>query len=445
MKNRNRIFEAPIDEPEGFRMNPELKRSIERGDTPYSDSPFFPKKKEGERQSFEEKAATKRFADVISKLERYLGERVPNNLGGLQMLLMGLFRDVKQFESGKERQLENLAVELAENELLDEKYRGFIKFDAKFKNLGDAPSANFQNEPEEFSSEDIELAFEDNGEDLDEFLDAFENFDYKVAKRRFFNAITQGFAKKGHFMFELVRDRLEEMEPGITDKYGALMALNDYLYWMLPPEMMEAMASSQQNIGGEEEIEFETDESGEQTGNMIVKAKGVIFPIIVHELLKGYMDIILAPSLPEDPIQAQMVRAKADTLVNEIFDIIVGVYLWERLIQSFPAKVFDDAENMKTVQGLIFREIIKIPKNRFISLAQRVNAGDQSAYAEMERIADDVMDQLNKQDLEEILGSFEAYDDEDDDDYPTTPTSDDDDEDIDLSFLGDLGIEPPKN
>lgn len=444
MKNKRKIFEAPIDEPEGFRMNPELKRSIERGETPYSDSPFFPKKKEGERQSFEEKAATKRFADVISKLERYLGERVPNNLGGLQMLLMGLFRDVKQFESGKERQLENLAVELAENELLDEKYRGFIKFDAKFKNLGDAPSANFQNEPEEFSSEDIELAFEDNGEDLDEFLDAFENFDYKVAKRRFFNAITQGFAKKGHFMFELVRDRLEEMEPGITDKYGALMALNDYLYWMLPPEMMEAMASSQQNIGGEEEIEFETDESGEQTGNMIVKAKGVIFPIIVHELLKGYMDIILAPSLPEDPIQAQMVRAKADTLVNEIFDIIVGVYLWERLIQSFPAKVFDDAENMKTVQGLIFREIIKIPKNRFISLAQRVNAGDQSAYAEMERIADDVMDQLNKQDLEEILGSFESYDDEDDD-YPTTPTSDDDDEDIDLSFLGDLGIEPPKN
>lgn len=443
MKNKRRIFEAPIDEPEGFRMNPDLKRSIERGETPYSDSPFFPKKKEGERQSFEEKAATKRFADVISKLERYLGERVPNNLGGLQMLLMGLFRDVKQFESGKERQLENLAVELAENELLDEKYRGFIKFDAKFKNLGEAPSANFQNEPEEFSSEDIELAFEDNGEDLDEFLDAFENFDYKVAKRRFFNAITQGFAKKGHFMFELVRDRLEEMEPGITDKYGALMALNDYLYWMLPPEMMEAMASSQQNIGGEEEIEFETDESGEQTGNMIVKAKGVIFPIIVHELLKGYMDIILAPSLPEDPIQAQMVRAKADTLVNEIFDIIVGVYLWERLIQSFPAKVFDDAENMKTVQGLIFREIIKIPKNRFISLAQRVNAGDQSAYAEMERIADDVMDQLNKQDLEEILGSFEAYDDEDDD-YPTTPQSDDDDEDIDLSFLGDLGIEPPK-
>ena len=114
------------------------------------------------------------------------------------------------------------------------------------------------------------------------------------------------------------------------------------------------------------------------------------------------------------------------------------------LTQKGTAKLFDDFENMKVVQGLIFREITQIPKNRFISLAQRINSGDQSAYTEMERIADDIMDQLNKQDLDEILGSYDDVDDNDDgDDYPTPPT-DDDDEDVDLSFLGDLGIEPPK-
>jgi hypothetical protein len=140
-----------------------------------------------------------------------------------------------------------------------------------------------------------------------------------------------------------------------------------------------------------------------------------------------------------------MVKAKADTLVNEIFDIIVGVYLWEKLIESLPAKLFDDVENMKIVQGLIFREITQIPKNRFISLAQRINSGDQSAYTEMERIADDVMEQLNKQDLEEILGSYEDVDDGDDD-YPTLPTDDDDDDGgTDLSFLDDFGIDRPKD
>ena len=44
MKNNRKIFEAPIDEPGGFRMNPDLKRAIERGETPLSNSPFIPKK-----------------------------------------------------------------------------------------------------------------------------------------------------------------------------------------------------------------------------------------------------------------------------------------------------------------------------------------------------------------------------------------------------------------
>jgi hypothetical protein len=436
MKNKRRISEAPIDEPQGFRINPQLKSKIERGETPMSQSPFIPKKGEGERQSFEEIAATKRFRDVIQKLERYLGVNVPNNMTGLQMMLMRLFNEVSRFESTRKEELENLAEELVSSELVDPKYAEFIKFDPKLVGMGDAGSENFQSEPEEFSSEDIELAFEDPEEELEDFVDAFEHFDYLVAKRRFMNAIIQGAAKKGHYMFELIRERLEEMEPGITDKYGALMAMNDYLYWMLPPEAVEQMAAAGQNMGGSEEIEMEKDDEGEETGNYVIRAKAVMFPILVHELIKGYYDILGAGSIPEDPILGQMVVAKADTLTGEIFDIIIGTYLWEKLLESYPEKVL--IENMKIVQSLIFREFSKLPKNRFTSLAQRINKGDESAYRDMEKIADEIIDRLNQQDLDELLGS--DYDVEDDDDVLPGSDSDDDD-DVDLSFLGDLGID----
>jgi hypothetical protein len=436
MKNKRRISEAPIDEPQGFRINPQLKSKIERGETPMSQSPFIPKKGEGERQSFEEIAATKRFRDVIQKLERYLGVNVPNNMTGLQMMLMRLFNEVSRFESTRKEELENLAEELVSSELVDPKYAEFIKFDPKLVGMGDAGSENFQSEPEEFSSEDIELAFEDPEEELEDFVDAFEHFDYLVAKRRFMNAIIQGAAKKGHYMFELIRERLEEMEPGITDKYGALMAMNDYLYWMLPPESVEQMAAAGQNMGGSEEIETEKDDEGEETGNYVIRAKAVMFPILVHELIKGYYDILGAGSIPEDPILGQMVVAKADTLTGEIFDIIIGTYLWEKLLESYPEKVL--IENMKIVQSLIFREFSKLPKNRFTSLAQRINKGDESAYRDMEKIADEIIDRLNQQDLDELLGS--DYDVEDDDDVLPGSDSDDDD-DVDLSFLGDLGID----
>jgi hypothetical protein len=438
MKNKRRISEAPIDEPQGFRMNPQLKSKIERGDTPMSQSPFIPKKDEGDRQSFEEIAATKRFRDVVQKLERYLGMNVPNNMMGLQMMLMQLFNEVSRFESTRKEELENLAKELVSNELVDPKYAEFIKFDPKLVGMGDAGSENFQSEPEEFSSEDIELAFEDPEEELEDFVDAFEHFDYLVAKRRFMNAIIQGAAKKGHYMFELIRERLEEMETGITDKYGALMAMNDYLYWMLPPEAVEQMAAAGQNMGGSEEIEMEKDDEGEETGNYVVKAKAVMFPILVHELIKGYYDILGAGSIPEDPILGQMVVAKADTLTGEIFDIIIGTYLWEKLLESYPEKVL--IENMKIVQSLIFREFSKLPKNRFTSLSQRINKGDESAYRDMEKIADEIIDKLNQQDLDELLGG--NYDVEDEDDVlPYSDSDDDDDDDIDLSFLGDLGID----
>jgi len=440
MKKNRKIFEAPIDEPQGFRMNPELKSKIERGETPMSQSPFIPKKGENDNQSFEEIAASKRFRDVVQKLERYLGMNVPNNMMGLQMMLMRLFSEVSTFESTRKEELENLAVELVSGELVDPKYAEFIKFDPKLVGMGQAGSENFQSEPDEFSSEDIELAFEDSGEDLEDFVDAFEHFDFLVAKRRFMNAIIQGAAKKGHYMFELIRDSLEEMEPGITDKYGALMAMNDYLYWLLPPDMMEQMAAAGQSMGGSEEIEMETDEEGNETGNFVVKAKAVMFPILVHELIKGYYDILGAGSIPEDPIQGQMVKAKADIITNEIFDIIIGAYLWEKLLESYPEKVL--IENMKIVQSLIFREFSMLPKNKFTSLAQRINSGDTSAYRDMEKIADDIINRLNQQDLDEILDS--SYEGDDDDDYPSYSSDNDDDDDIDLSFLDDLGIDTSK-
>jgi len=440
MKKNRKIFEAPIDEPQGFRMNPELKSKIERGETPMSQSPFIPKKGENDNQSFEEIAASKRFRDVVQKLERYLGMNVPNNMMGLQMMLMRLFNEVSTFESTRKEELENLAVELVSGELVDPKYAEFIKFDPKLVGMGQAGSENFQSEPDEFSSEDIELAFEDSGEDLEDFVDAFEHFDFLVAKRRFMNAIIQGAAKKGHYMFELIRDSLEEMEPGITDKYGALMAMNDYLYWLLPPDMMEQMAAAGQSMGGSEEIEMETDEEGNETGNFVVKAKAIMFPILVHELIKGYYDILGAGSIPEDPVQGQMVKAKADIITNEIFDIIIGAYLWEKLLESYPEKVL--IENMKIVQSLIFREFSMLPKNKFTSLAQRINSGDTSAYRDMEKIADDIINRLNQQDLDEILDS--SYEGDDDDDYPSYSSDNDDDDDIDLSFLDDLGIDTSK-
>jgi hypothetical protein len=57
------------------------------------------------------------------------------------------------------------------------------------------------------------------------------------------------------------------------------------------------MASAGQNMGGSEEVEMEQDEDGEYTGNFVVRARAIMFPILVHELIKGYYDILGATLL----------------------------------------------------------------------------------------------------------------------------------------------------
>ena len=125
---------------------------------------------------------------------------------------------------------------------------------------------------------------------VEEMMGAFEKFNDEVAKRRLLNAMIQGSAKKGHYMFELVYDKLEELERGIVRKYGILMSVNDSLYWLFPDEMILTTGDGG-GFAGKEEIDTET-------GPPTVRARGVFFPVLVHELIKGVTEILTTQGQP---------------------------------------------------------------------------------------------------------------------------------------------------
>ena len=134
------------------------------------------------------------------------------------------------------------------------------------------------------SDEDVldQFGVEENEaeDDLENFMAAFEKFDLEKAKRRFINTLIQGASKKGHYMYHLVKDELEKLDPKLLNLYGVLMSVNDLLYWIMPDEMVMKAAESGQGMEGKEEVDDTTDPP-------TIKAKGLFFPILIHELLKG--------------------------------------------------------------------------------------------------------------------------------------------------------------
>ena len=426
MASKKRIHEAPIDygdRPE--RMSPDVEGKINRGETPLSKNPAFPDIQGGQvPQTFEQLIASKRFKDVVDKVKRYTGQENisgQNALMQLQMAMMRGVQDLFAIQRNNKEYLENLAVDLVRKEMGVRPDQ--LQYDAKLVGMGEIDMEGFSKEGEEPEDEEIEQNFQQQEEDIEDFITAFERFDIEKAKRRFINALIQGSSKKGHYMFELVRDELDRIDPRLLNLYGVVMSINDLMYWVLPDQMMDMMMS-QSGVGGKEEVDIETDPP-------TVKARGLFFPILVHELIKGTMEVLGTQGLPDDPKQAEMVMGSTDTLANEVWDLRLGPVLWEKFLTAYPELLFE--EDKKFIQSYLFARFSALSADEFFRLAKMILRGDAKATSILDRMVTEIVNHLNEVHDDDDEDSSD-YGDEDDDNDP------DDLSDLD-DFLGSLGID----
>jgi hypothetical protein len=284
-----------------------------------------------------------------------------------------------------------------------------MQFDAKLV-MGPMSSAEgMRQQPQEPKQQDVKQAFKHQDE-LEDFVDEFEKFNLEKAKRRFINSLIQGASKKGHYMFELVRDELDRLNPELANLYGVNQSLMDHLYWVMPD--MEGMAASGEGQIGQSEVDTETDPP-------TVKARAATFPLLVHELIKGVYDIFGTHGLPDDPKQAEMIMGAEDTLPAEIWDMRLGPIFWEKFQASYPLELFD--EDKRHIQHYLFMRFSKLPAEDFFKFAKSVLNGDPSANKAVQKMVDEIVSDLKKQEYEDESSKW-------------------DDDDLDDISLSDLGL-----
>ena len=252
-------------------------------------------------------------------------------------------------------------------------------------------------------------------------------------------------------MFELVNERLNQMQPGIVRLYGILMSVNDFLYWMFPDEQIgqfinapgakagreDVKKANNQNDGGDEEQQGNDEEGGEQGGQggqegqnkPTVTVSGVFFPVLLHELIKGVMDAMATKGLPDSENAANMVMGKADTLPNETWDLRLGPIIWEKFLESYPDRLFE--EDAKHIQHYFFSRFSQLSTDDFFKLARLIIKGDPLGKEIVEKMVSEIEEHLRNEDWEE-------------EEYRMNNSDDDIDNDGDndglKGFLGGLGI-----
>ena len=400
----NRIVEAIEYDPEHpERMNPDIEGKLRSGEHIFGKSKSIPVG--SDLQNYSEKIASKRFKEIINKVKRYHGIDRINPMMMQQMFQ--IMSEVSQIETRHKDALEQLAVDIVSEE--------FDIPDQMLEATLSPPGSDlgFDNEDEE-DEEDYDSDFDTPK--APKSAERMEELEMEVDKRRVINALMQGASKKGHYIFHMVADELDSIDPRLMGLYGKLMSLADFQYWIIPDSTMAGQAGGVEKIewrkaeapeDEDEEEEMEKVDIEEDDEIPVVVAKAWIFPLLVHELIKGTLELSAinwADGHLDFEEQAEVIK-KADTVEGEIWGMRLGPGMWEKFLDCVGSDNYD-------MKQWLFQELTKLPAKQFHEFMKEILSGSQKCKEVIQTLKD-IHEDEPSEGLDDILGDT-GYNDMDD-------------------------------
>lgn len=419
------------------RMDPNLERKLASPDSLYAQNPAMRK-----GAADVQRLVSQRFGKVADKLKEVVGNR---NISSQQVQgmiyneMMSRLQNVMRIEASNREELEQLAVEVSLEE--QQVPEGVYQIEPK---LGEQPdTSDFRYQPEEPEDDEEEEEKKDKLEipsfDIEDLTDE-EELELEKHKRNIINALIQGAAKKGHYLFQKpeVKAKLDAIDPSLYRDYLGIMAINDFMYFTME-QMIEMMSQTGQGVAGKvslEDADDEGEEGGEEGGeeqpDTKIVAVGMIFPILCHEIIKGLEEAKGRYGHSQNKSIRDKVRGAVDILSNEPMQLRIGPEIVEKLRNALPDSMFEESN-----KGLInwFHILLyQIPAQEFLEIIGNAISEDASKVRKATTRFEEIMKEART-----MKDEFEDYKEEENIDSD----EDDDDEGLD-DFLGSLGISRPK-
>lgn len=394
------------DTPE--RMDPSLERKISSPESPFALNPAFAR---GEKDV--QRLMTNRFIQVADKLRDVTGRPITSTQVAMMIYQQQMqnLRTIMQIESRHKEELENLAVEASLDEI--QMPADWFEINAVLGPF-DTPEFNMGGgEPPKVSV----------GPEMDVTME--------MHKRNLINAIIQGTAKKGHYIFQKpeIKEKLDEIDPSLYPAYLGLMTINDFMYFSME-QMIEMMSQTATGIAGAVKLEDteSSDDDGDGAPDTQINAYGLIFPILCHEVIKGLEEAKGRYGFPEDAEVRQVVQQQTDTLPMEAWTLRIGPQIVEKIRFALPDEVFE--EENKGLINWFQMELYKLPAEDFIKIIGNAISEDPSKKSKATNQFREIL-KIAKQNKEEYEG-FEDV------------SPDDTDDEDGLDFLAGLGISRPE-
>jgi hypothetical protein len=356
------------------RMHPNLVKQLKDHSHSLGNHPAFPVENE---MSFAQKIMSERFSDVVKNYKRHHGEETVD-INGIKEKQANCMRKIIELE---EKHKDDL-VEMAKRLIMED--FGFTEEDIIIEATLTTEMQLTETKPMRIEAEET-VEFDDHNQ--------YEIANKEVYKRRMLNALIQGSAKKTNHMFHLLDSELTDLEPLLPNLYSKLMTGADYMY-MVNDDKSERM------IGGLVEVEIPEDESGVP----VIKAEAICMPVLIHEIVKGVMEILSYHGIPKDPKVVEYVMERADFQDAELWDMRLGPAIWERFLKCFPAEEY-------FLKHHVYAELVSLPADEFHDCFREILMCSKKGKAIIAKLIGDVKEDMRNDEFDDLVDKIT------DDDY----------------------------
>lgn len=362
--SENALYSEGITE----RMHQKLEEDLRNGKHSLAGCNIFP---EGDVITTEMKLIRERFKEVVKRCrEAFDMDEVDNSV--IMTEQMKLVREAMQMESEHKVKLEQLAVEMVIEEFNIPE--GSVIFEAKLnESISDSGT-------KQTPTESLDEAFNDTEE--------IAKANSEVYKRRVLNAMIQGASKSVNHMFHMVHEPLTDMNPRLPNVYKKMMSAADMMYYIIP-DMDKGVR------GGRCEVEHDEDEDGNTTP--VIKAEAMVFPVLIHELCKGVMEVLSMHGLPTQENVAKYVIDKADFLQAEPWDMRFGPAIWRKFCNCIPVDDFG-------LKHYVYADIATMEPDEFNVTMKEIIANTKRGQHLVSEIVKKVKKEIEEDDFNEAMG-----------------------------------------
>jgi hypothetical protein len=182
----------------------------------------------------------------------------------------------------------------------------------------------------------------------------------EIQKRIILNGLVHGSSMhvwKG--IYHLVASELDKINPELKELYDYYTSTLGIMIWMMDPDkFQEAIENNSQLTQGFNKLQF----NKQQGFGGQVQAKGVNFPVLLHELNKGVIDWLISAGIPQDynSDELKYYYAKADTYENEPWHYTLSPSLWSGLLDAAQVPNENIPKLISRIVKLSYLELVEL-------------------------------------------------------------------------------------